>query len=246
MVLSVLPGLCSREADNCCTVWLMDSWWQLGESSGFPGHELDVWRITCAFCGEKGNFERAFHEHKQKPNSSKRLNFDVYKCKNCMGFVHVLWSAGEFSSGLRGLHAFKILPWAIGKVEPSENWPDDVQRYWTQAKESLKGESWDAAAIMARSALQVTMRDKGAEGKNLWGEIENLASKGILPPLMKDWSHEIRELGNDSAHPDPKAPPTDPQDARDIVEFLDLLLLYLYDFPKQISEYRKRHGEAKN
>lgn len=79
---------------------------------------------------------------------------------------------------------------------------------------------------MARSAVQATMRDKKAVGKDLYHEIEDLAAKGDLPPLMKEWSHEVRELGNDSAHPKPGTPPPTEQDARDIVEFLDSLLLY--------------------
>jgi hypothetical protein len=45
----------------------------------------------------------------------RALNFDVYQCTNCKGYVHVLWSAGEFASGFHGRHAFKILPWPIGK-----------------------------------------------------------------------------------------------------------------------------------
>jgi hypothetical protein len=57
-------------------------------------------------------------------------------------------------------------------------------------------ESWDDAAVMARSAVQVTMRDKGAVGKDLYTEIENLTAKGDF--------------------------------------------LYLYDFPKKISDYRQR------
>ncbi len=162
-----------------------------------------------------------------------------------MSFVHVLWSAAEFASGFHGLYGFRVLPWPIGKAEPSENWPGAVQRFWTQAKDSLKGENWDAAAVMARSALQFSLRDKGATGKNLKAEIEDLANKGILHPLMKDWSHEVRELANDSAHPDPKAAPTESQDAMDIVRFLDFLLLYLYDLPKDIGDYRQRRNAAK-
>jgi hypothetical protein len=219
----------------------MESWWQLGEGSGFSGDEFEVYRLTCAFCGEKGNFGLAYHADKKKPNSSKKLNFDLYQCRNCMGYVHVLWSAAEFSSGFNGLYSYRILPWPIGKAEPSENWPGAVQNYWIQAKNSLRGENWDAATVMARSALQIAVRDRGAEGKSLKAEIEDLASKGVLQPLMKEWSDEVRELANDSAHPNPKAnKPTDPQDARDIVRFLDFLLLYLYDLPKDISDYRKR------
>jgi Domain of unknown function (DUF4145) len=84
------------------------------------------------------------------------------------------------------------------------------------------------------------MRDKGAVGGNLYSEIEDLATKGDLPPLMRQWSHEIRELGNDSAHPEPGAAPASQGDARDIVQFLDSLLLYLYDYPKLINDYRAR------
>lgn len=218
---------------------MADSWWELGETSGLDGNQMEVWRLQCPFCGEKGNFGLAHHAEKKKANSSKKLNFDVYQCRNCVGYVHVLWSANEFGYGI---YEFRVLPWPIGKPEPSENWPPEVQRYWTQAKDSLKNENWDAAAVMARSALQIALRNKGAKGGNLKGEIEDLANKGVLHPLMKDWSTEVRELGNDSAHPKPSAPPTEPKDARDIVQFLDFLLMYLYDLPKKISDYRQRRS----
>ena len=33
-------------------------------------------------------------------------------------------------------------------------------------------------------------------------------------------------------------------DARDVVEFLDYLLEYLYNLPKSIADYRERHQRA--
>lgn len=57
---------------------------------------------------------------------------------------------------------------------------------------------------------------------------------------MKDWSDHVRELGNDSAHPNPGQAPTNPQNARDIVSFLDFLLDCLYALPHQIQQYRER------
>jgi hypothetical protein len=61
---------------------------------------------------------------------------------------------------------------------------------------------------------------------------------------MKDWSTHVRELGNDSAHPDPQAPPTAKEDARDVVKFLDFLLRYLYDLPHDIKRYRERQTKS--
>jgi len=219
----------------------MDSWWGLGEGSGYDGDTVQLWRITCAFCGEKGNFTLAFHEEKKNPASNKRLNFDVYKCVNCAGFVHVFWSACERGFG-RGLFDFKVLPWPLStKPEPSQDWPEGMKRFWIQAHDSLANENWDAANVMARSAVQFVVRDKKAVDANLKAQIEDLAAKGVLHPLMKDWADEVRLLANESAHPQVPIPlEVTPQDARDIVNFLDLLLFYLYDLPTQIENFRKR------
>jgi hypothetical protein len=98
---------------------------------------------------------------------------------------------------------------------------------------------------MARSAVQFVVREKKAEGGSLKAQIDDLVSKGILHPLMTDWATEVRLLANESAHPDATvtADPV-PQDSNDIVHFLDLLLFYLYDLPKQIENYRQRKTPA--
>jgi hypothetical protein len=214
---------------------MMDSWWDLGEWSGQRGDELAIYQIECPFCEERGNFSTEHHAEKKKPNGSKKLNFDTLKCGSCSSYVMVLWSAG------RGLHGYRVLPWPLSKVNDyPEHWPESVGRYWMQAKRNIKGESWDAVALMARSSLQVASREQNASGNNLKQEIDDLAQKGILPKIMQDWAHNVRELGNDSAHPKPDQPPTSPQDARDIVSFMDYLFEYLYTLPKQINDYRAR------
>jgi len=214
----------------------MDSWWGLGEWSGYDGEKLALYRITCPFCGEKGNFETEFHAEKKKPNGHKILNFDTLKCGNCASFVQVFWSAGD------RLHDYRMVPWPLRLDKYPEHWPEAVGRYWLQAKRNLKDENWDAAALMARSSLQIALREHEAKGGNLKKEIDDLASKGILPPLMQDWAHNVRELGNDSAHPAPDQEPTDPKDARDIVSFMDFLFEYLYSLPKRINDYRERNN----
>lgn len=143
----------------------MKSWWELGEWSGYDGSELAIWRITCPFCKERGNFESVFQKEKRKPNSSKKLNFEVVRCGNCNGFVHVLWSSSEYS-GSRGMHDFHVLPYPLGTSKAPEHWPEHIQRYWLQAAKSMEVENWDAAVVMARSALQAALRNHNAKGSN--------------------------------------------------------------------------------
>ena len=211
------------------------SLWDLGEGSGYEGRDLALHRIACAFCLEEGNFTEASEHTKKNPRTGKTLHFTTLKCGNCAGYVMVLWSAGA-SHGR--LHDFRVLPSPQRVVRAPEEWPNDVGRYWVQAHRSLSDENWDAAAVMARSSLQIAFRDKGATGKNLKEEINDLVSRGVMSPTMGEWSHEVRELGNDSAHPRPGQVPTASKDAHDIVCFLDYCLEYLYPLPQHITRYR--------
>lgn len=222
----------------------MTSWWDLGEGSGYHGSKLAVQQIVCPFCIVRGNFGIAFHAEKQNPATGKRLNFDTLKCGNCAGFVMVLWSSSRsaLDARLDGMHDYKVLPWPTRIETFPKHWPEIVGRPWIEAHRSLNDENWSAAAIMARTALQAALRDRGAGGRNLKEEIEGFAAQGLLPPLMRDWSHEVREVGNDSTHPTPGKAGTSPKDARDIVVFLDYLLEYFYDLPERIREYRARKG----
>ena len=150
----------------------------------------------------------------------------------------VLWSANNFG----GLHDFRVLPRPIRLEKFPRHWPEPVGRYWLQAHRSAGDENWDAAAVMARSALQAVLRDRGAQGKSLKEEIDDLAAGGIPPPHMKEWAHELRALGNESAHPEAVGSKSSADDVRDVIEFLDFLLEYLYTLPHEIKRYRERRA----
>jgi hypothetical protein len=216
----------------------MNSWWDLGEWTGSNGDSLSMHDIVCPFCNERGNFTVAFHAEKRKAQGRKLLNFDTLQCGDCASFLMVMWSA----STMGGMHGKIMMPRPLRIESFPDYWPETVGRYWLQAKRNIKDENWDAAALMARSSLQAALREQKATGRSLKQEIDDLAEKGILPNIIKDWAHNVRELGNESAHPTAEQEATDPKDARDIVKFMDFLFEYLYALPKQINEYRARKG----
>jgi hypothetical protein len=221
----------------------VDTWWDLGEGSGYQGDELQLYAIDCAFCESRGNFQlehRATRKHAQR---DKTLYFDLYRCANCANYIQVFWSpsGGYFSGG--GLHAYRTVPWRLGGAKPSDHWPKPIARFWEQASKSLQTGSWDAAALMGRSALQAAMFDQEAKGRTLLDQVDDLAGKGLLSPTLKDWAHEVRLLGNSAAHPS-EDPPTVAEDAKDAIQFLTFLLEVLYDVPANIAAFRKRRNSA--
>jgi hypothetical protein len=213
------------------------NWWQLGEGSGYRSYDddLPLQEITCGFCGESGHFSVVSRVKKQHGGQNKELHYDVFSCQQCGNYTAVFWGMGN--SGLVGFHQ---VPWLRNTTKHPKHWPDDVGRYWLQAKRSIEASNYDAAALMARSAVQLTLRYQNATGSNLYKEIEDLGAKGILPPIMVEWAHEVRELGNSNAHPSPGADGTSAADAHAVVEYLTMLLKMVYDLPHQIAEHRVR------
>lgn len=213
------------------------NWWDFGESTGYEGNKLSTHRIVCGFCSETGVFSTVQHVEKQNRSKGKKLNYDLLQCGNCGNYSMVFWPGSDTLQW----HDFRTLPWPTETTTFPEHWPKDIGRYWLQARRSLEGKNWDAAAVMARSAVQLALRHHKAVGDNLKQEIDDLAKKGLLPPVMQEWSHAVRVLGNDSAHPTrgPSAG-TESRDAKDVVEFLSTLLRTLYDLPHQIKQYRAR------
>src|SRR6478609_5368329 len=109
----------------------MNSWWDIGEWSGYDGNDLALYKITCPFCMERGNFSVEFHAEKKKPNGNKKLNFDTLKCGSCSSYLQAFWS----SSGR--LHDFRVQPWPLKLEEYPEHYPEAIGRFWLQAKRNM-------------------------------------------------------------------------------------------------------------
>ena len=85
----------------------------------------------------------------------------------------VFWSSSNFSK----FHDFRTLPWPTETTKFPEHWPKDIGQYWMEAQRSLEGKNWNAAAVMARSAVQLALRYHKAAGNNLKQEIDDLAKR---------------------------------------------------------------------
>lgn len=161
---------------------------------------------------------------------------------NCGNYVSAFWSAAMHGPR-SGIHDYKVVPWHPSTTRHPDHWPPDIPdigNYWIEARRSIEGKNWTAAAPMARAAVQLVARAHEAKCKKLKEEINDLADKGLMLPIMRDWAREVRELGNEGTHPKPGTKGTGEKDAKDVVEFLTFLMTVLYDLPKQIDDYRKR------
>src|SRR5574341_2050949 len=127
-----------------------------------------------------------------------------------------------------------------------EKVPDLVRVYFDEAMKCRDAGALRAAFIMLRSTLQILLRSRGVEDKNLSRGIERAKSELNLVDELFDIADLQRLAGNDYAHPtgdlaDPKS-----DDFDGFKGWLGQLVEYLIVGPAKRSELRQRRTEANN
>jgi hypothetical protein len=129
-----------------------------------------------------------------------------------------------------------LWPHPEGPMIP-EHLPDAVEKAFKQAEKNFTIEGCeDAAALMYRSALEIALKDRfpTLKGK-LAARIDQAVEQRELPPVIAEWAHEVRLVGNDSAH-EPGG--TKREDVTAARGFVDAVLRYLYSLPRMVSDRR--------
>ena len=94
---------------------------------------------------------------------------------------------------------------------------------------------------MCRRAMQSMAEDKGAKGRDLKAEIDDLLAKGLITKSLHDAAHEIRFFGNFGAHPrDDGLDNISREDAEQIISLTWDFLTDLYVRPYETAELTRK------
>jgi Domain of unknown function (DUF4145) len=100
-----------------------------------------------------------------------------------------------------------------------------------------------AYAVAVRRVVEAICNHEGAEGRDLYNKLDDLASKGRLPQEFADMGHQIREFGKLGAHDLEDDVTVD--DIPAIDDFKDALLDFCYRAPAKIDAVRQRLEKRK-
>lgn len=90
--------------------------------------------------------------------------------------------------------------------------------------------------------LELTCKDLGAQGRNLYEKISYLSSKSILPHLLTDASNLIRLLGNEGAHSiESEVSRVNLSNVEDLVRHI---IEYVYILSEKISDISNSYKEV--
>ncbi len=111
--------------------------------------------------------------------------------------------------------------------------PKDIDELYGEIRNATSAQAYTSAVLSCRKMLMHIAVEKGAEENNTFAfYIKYLADNHYAPPGSEAWVAKIKNSGNEANH-EIKIMTKD--EAEELVTFVQMLLTFIYEFPKKIS-----------
>ncbi len=167
----------------------------------------------------------------------------------CRKYVHVI-TTKRSGAGNQDRDDDSLLMIPSGQIkEPHPAIPKPIAEDWLEAQRSCAAGAIKAAAVMCRRVLYGVLMDKGCllddKGKErpLHEALKQLSDIERLPKVVNDWLKEIREDGNDAAHPS-RALQVAAENVTESLDYTKELLRFVYIEPFDLSLRLARKAAA--
>lgn len=206
---------------------------------------FDVFCSTCNILVEATVIARGFGEHRinfvnpidEVDTEYHGDHYSVALCRRCGSPFLVRESLygipGEFETVTDERVLYPVPP--LSKLE---GLPDSIARVVTQAHRSYSTSAYDACTLMCRRALEALCKSLSANGRDLARRLAELKRKERIDTRLLNWAHSVRLVGNEAAHDVETA--VSAEDARDILEFTEALLMYVFTLDAKFRAFEKR------
>ena len=151
----------------------------------------------------------------------------AFRCATCGGITTVRADIGGHPI------RFTILRTFPSGRSAHEDLPAIARQYLQQAYETLHAP--DAAAMVAGSAVDAMLKERGLVNGSLYSRIDEALSQNILTNGMAEWAHSVRLGSNRPRHSDTERPHVTPEEARQSVDFAEALGNFLFVLTSRIE-----------
>jgi hypothetical protein len=127
------------------------------------------------------------------------------------------------------------------KLHP-EALPENVKSAYDQAARSLHASLFEPCVLMSRKCLEAVCKILNAKGSNLSKRLTKLQEAGHIDSRLLNWAHQVRLIGNEAAHDIDTL--VTKEDARDVFDFTEAILIYVFSLTKRFESLQARRSEA--
>ncbi len=188
---------------------------------------MAVWRdvrtigskdYVCGYCGQPLSSEKGY-----LTNARER----IYICHKC--------GKPTFFDGLGNQTPGTIYGSSVLDIDDEK-----VETLYDEARRCFGDNAYTSIVLCCRKLLMHIAVAKGAkEGKNFIAYVEYLSDNNYIPPDAKSWVDHIRRKGNEANH---EIVIMEKEDAKDLLDFVGMLLKIIYEFPANIKKKTKTGG----
>lgn len=123
--------------------------------------------------------------------------------------------------------------------------PESVSQPYCEASQAYRVQLYDSCAVMCRKCVEAVCHEYGETKGVLAERLTRLMNKGVIDKAIFDWANELRLVGNVAAHIEPTDRITQP-DAEDALEFVRMMLLYIFELHVRFQTFQGRRANRKN
>lgn len=171
--------------------------------------------FVCGFCTVRVSSVKGY----SLMSNERRVIGSIHICPNCGGPVFACDGHPQCPSPALG--------------SPVQYVPDDLNALYEEARRCTGQSCFTAAVLLCRKMLMhMAVEQSAPVGQNFMEYVNYLSDKGYVPPNGKLWVDHIRKKGNEANHEITLMKETD---ARELLIFVEMLLKFMYEFPKMIT-----------
>lgn len=197
--------------------------------------------VECADCRSyvdakaHGGFERL------SDGSGPSSLFSLLSCSKCGAPILVRQTnIGNMAEGDKWDTPQLVYPTTDLRVNP--NAPHDIRLAFDEACSCYRAGAFTASAIMSRKTLEGICAVHGVTERSLATSLRTMHKQNLIDDRLFEWSDLMRMAGNEAAHG--VALSIQQADAKDILEFTNPIMDYLFSFRDRFDEFKKRRNKG--
>ena len=180
---------------------------------------------------ERSNFAEARDYHSL---------FSLLSCSKCRSPILVRQTnIGNMADGDKWDTPQLVYPTADLRVNP--NAPRDIRLAFDEACNCYRAGAFTASAIMCRKTLEGICAAHGVTEGSLARSLRKMHEQNLIDGRLFEWSDLMRAAGNEAAHGVGLS--IEQADAKDILEFTNAIMDYLFSFRDRFEEFKKRRNK---
>ena len=184
--------------------------------------EISPLQYDCGWCDNRVSSSSGYIVGEGTTGTGKQ-RAAIYICPHCCGPTFV---------DLKGKH---VPDMAFGSEVG--HLPQDVSELYNEARHCTSNGAYTATVMLCRKLLMhIAVEQEAEDGRSFEYYVNYLAEKGFVPPNGRHWVDHIRQKGNEANH---EIVIMNVEDARDLIQFLEMLLRFIYEFPQLIPQKPK-------